>query len=104
MRWIKNFLSEGDEPELGDERIRSGFLWLPKAVRDRTRWLVRATWRERYVWTGRGTRERKAWRGVEWLEEGDVQELPSEEGLSEEPAGEEGSRAASTDDAWGEAA
>lgn len=68
MHWTKFFID--DEPELGDERIRSAFLWLPKAVRDETRWLVHATWRERYVWTRLGTgREVKAWRGVEWIDE-----------------------------------
>lgn len=78
MNWLRTFFVEDEEPEPGDERVLSGFLWVPKAVLSETRWLVTATWRERYVWTGRGARERKAWRAVQWIDEGKVQERSSE--------------------------
>lgn len=78
MNWLRTFIVEDEKPELGDERVLSGFLWLPKAVQNETRWLVTARWRERYVWTGRGARERKAWRAVRWIDEGKVQERSGE--------------------------
>lgn len=39
------------EPKLplGVERMRFGFLWLPKTIDLETRWLERACWTERYV-------------------------------------------------------
>lgn len=77
MHWIKKFFLD-DAPVLGDERVRTGFLWLPKAVRDETRWLVQASWRERYVWTGHGARERTGWRAVEWIDEGDARATHAE--------------------------
>lgn len=38
MRWV--------EHQVGDKRISSGFLWLPKTIGDETRWLEKATWEE----------------------------------------------------------
>jgi len=35
-------------PKLGDTRIKSGFLFLPRCINHETRWLEKATWQERY--------------------------------------------------------
>jgi hypothetical protein len=40
MKWI--------DPKPGDERIVSGFLWLPKTIGGVTRWLERAEWRQEF--------------------------------------------------------
>lgn len=56
MRW--------QSAQCGQERIRSGYLWLPKmAPRQHWRWLERATWREKYASSGCG------WQLVDWVDE-----------------------------------
>lgn len=58
------------KPPYGEKRIRSAFLWFPKYIEGRLRWLERATWVEKYdyayysdicgenIWW---------WKGVEWI-------------------------------------
>lgn len=45
MRWRHNDF----QPQLGDERVRWAWLWLPKRICGETRWMERACWREKYV-------------------------------------------------------
>ena len=51
----------------GSERVRSGFLWWPRVIRNEWRWLERARWREKCAgnFFFDGVRH---WWGVEWLE------------------------------------
>ena len=49
----------------GDVRIVSGFLWLPRKIRDETRWFEHATWKQ--MWNGlRRGRWRGLWEDISW--------------------------------------
>lgn len=51
MRWDKRPQAHG--PAEGDIRHRSEFLFFPKTINGKTRWLEHAQWTEKYgrVWT-----------------------------------------------------
>lgn len=38
-----------DQPKPYDERVVTKFLWLPKRIKDETRWLETTTWIEKYT-------------------------------------------------------
>lgn len=39
-----------DNPEVGDKRVKTKFLWFPKKIGTEIRWLETATWVEVFVY------------------------------------------------------
>jgi hypothetical protein len=60
MRW-----NTTPEPRVGDARVVTRFLLLPKGINNEWRWLERATWTERRCLS----RTTDWWRPVAWGEE-----------------------------------
>lgn len=68
MRWV--------EHQIGDKRVSSGFLWLPKTIDGETRWLEKATWKEEYneYWLVTGLSNSNSffhdysWDDIEWVD------------------------------------
>jgi hypothetical protein len=54
MRW-----DSSPSPQHGDIRIRKEFLWIPKTINDKTRWLEYAEWEEQFY--------KGYWFEMEWL-------------------------------------
>lgn len=63
MRWTKR------DVKIGDYRIRSGFLFLPKRIGEEYRWLEVAVWKERREESKGGG----YWRSCRWLEQDEHQ-------------------------------
>lgn len=63
MRWR-------DRVEVGDKRVRSAFLLLPRRIAGETRWLERSAWEEelRSAFTDFGWIAFYDWRPVRWVE------------------------------------
>lgn len=61
---------------LGSERVRSGFLLLPRTIGGETRWLERASWVQRMCGSsmlGEPAHEPYRWRDVRWLDAKEAQ-------------------------------
>ena len=61
------------EPRVGDQRIRTGFLWLPMSlyygIREEWRWLEKAQWKEEYREYGTDADSRFDWHPLLWVNE-----------------------------------
>lgn len=52
-------------PPSGAYQVREAFLWWPKTIHGETRWLERARWEEKCIYSDRG--EDYRWEPVVWL-------------------------------------
>lgn len=58
MRWQR------ERPQVGDTRVRTGFLWRPLEIAGESRWLETVSWREEY----RRVLTHRYWTATEWLD------------------------------------
>ena len=58
----------GPPPKCGDERIREGFLFIPKIIENELRWLCRARWIQQYYYYDFSSIFPNWW-NVRWLDD-----------------------------------
>ncbi len=63
--WIKEDIMRWRVPDIGDKRVRSRFLFLPKRIKSERRWLEVAKWEEQFVLD---IYEGFYWRPIRWVE------------------------------------
>jgi hypothetical protein len=55
-------------PNVGDTRIQRKFLWLPLVIEREMRWLVKASWMQRYTYDSRWGGPVPCWKDERWLD------------------------------------